>query len=288
MSSCTWQSLVCRRACLRSAVTPFFWEMTSGGILYSAAFGLTVATGCVSLQRRWLVLLVMMLSAGPPLGLHISLGTSCPRCRWQLCSILLGLCHEEQFLLSSLMPRSISCPRCRWHCGIMLGSCHEEQFFIADAKEFFVSSLTVAVCGIMLGSCHEVQFLVSLPMPRRFDSGHMFTSVCIGFGCISCYVKVDSDLDCRCATTGARFLVYGCRTLHDFSGGVMSSAACGFSWSSCPGNWLLQHIANFILVCLKSWFTWGEGGCIYLDTCRCRPALGFPVAQRHIPIVKTI
>ena len=83
-----------------------------------------------------------------------------------------------------------------------------------------------------------------------------------------------------------RFLVYGCRIWNDYAGGVMSSAACGFSWSSCPGNWLPQHNANSILVCLYSWFTWGEGGCIYLDTCRCRPAVGFPVvAQRQIPMV---
>ena len=52
-------------------------------------------------------------------------------------------------------------PRCRWQfCVILLGSCHEEQFlFIVNAKEYFVSLLFVAVCWIILGSCHEEQFL---------------------------------------------------------------------------------------------------------------------------------
>ena len=34
---CIWQSLVRRCLCLRSTVSPFFWEMTSGFAVFSAS-----------------------------------------------------------------------------------------------------------------------------------------------------------------------------------------------------------------------------------------------------------
>ena len=49
---------------------------------------------------------------------------------------------------------------------------------------------------------------VRVSLRRRWwfwlDSGYSLTSVYRGFWGISCCVKVDSDLACRCATTGAR------------------------------------------------------------------------------------
>ena len=41
---CILQSLVRRCLCLRSTVSPFFWEMTSGCAVYSALLGSTVDT----------------------------------------------------------------------------------------------------------------------------------------------------------------------------------------------------------------------------------------------------
>ena len=40
---CTWQSLVRRCSCLRSTVTPFFWEMTSGYAVFGSLLGSTVS-----------------------------------------------------------------------------------------------------------------------------------------------------------------------------------------------------------------------------------------------------
>ena len=41
---CIWQSLVRRCPCLRSTVTSFFWEMTSGHAVFNSLLGSTVDT----------------------------------------------------------------------------------------------------------------------------------------------------------------------------------------------------------------------------------------------------
>ena len=107
-----------------------FWEMTSGGFPFSSLVGSTVAACCVSIQ----------LAAEPPSG---------PRCRWQFCGIVLGSCHEEQFL------------------------------FIVDAKEYFFMISTAPRFWQPLVRCRSgVQDMVfsGRSLPETFPYSALFGS----------------------------------------------------------------------------------------------------------------
>ena len=110
-----------------------------------------------------------------------------PRCRisvvsslWvQFCWILRGSCHEERFLVGSLMPGSLSCyarsiagirqawhlhldavsascPRCKWHFHWIVRGIRHEEPVLVDARD------------AEPGSCSLVGFFVACVMNNKF------------------------------------------------------------------------------------------------------------------------
>ena len=71
-----------------------------------------------------------------------SLPASWPRCRWQFCGIMRVSCHEEQFLVSSPMPRSFSCSSWTRLC-----SCPVWAFMVQTVRNEACGGSTGAVLG---------------------------------------------------------------------------------------------------------------------------------------------